>query len=158
MTSLLLALPIGLAGGLAASALMEAYQSRTARLFGQDASPDDSATVQLAERQVAAFRRRPIPHYRRSLAGRVEHYLTGLVLGVGYVLAALHWAPIIWGFGVAFGIATMILLDELAVPALRLGPWPWATPLRTHLYSLTSHIVFGAVLEGVRRLSVSLLG
>ena len=88
----------------------------------------------------------------------MEHYLTGLVLGLGYALVATHWPPITWGFGIAFGIATMIVLDYVAVPLLRLGPAAWKTPLATHLYSLTSHIVFGVVLEGVRRGGMALVG
>ena len=60
------------------------------------------------------------------------------------------------GFGSAFGIATMLVLDDLATPAFGWGPWPGLEP-GVHLYSLTSHLVFGLALEGVRRGGTALL-
>jgi hypothetical protein len=39
------------------------------------------------------------------------------------------------------------------VPAAGLGDAPTETPASTHLYALLSHVVFGGVAEGTRRLA-----
>lgn len=55
------------------------------------------------------------------------------------------------GYGSVFGIATATLLDEAAVPAVGLGKAPWKADLKTTIYGHASHIVFGGVVELVRR-------
>ena len=41
----------------------------------------------------------------------------------------------------------MLVLDDLLVPAMGWGPWPGLEP-GVHLYSLTSHLVFGVAQAG----------
>ena len=148
----------GLAAGLAASFAMNLYQGATASLFGADKGNDDPATVKAADSARAAVGARPVAQKRRGEVSGLVHYSVGAVLGIGYALLVPHWPVAAIGFGVAFGLVVALLLDDLLVPAFGWGAWPWQTPLAIHAYSLTSHVVFGAMLEGVRRLVTGLLG
>lgn len=157
MPPLVVAPIAGLAAGLVASFAMALYQGATASLFGQDKGNDDSATVKAADSAKAAVGARPVTQKRRAEAGGLVHYATGTALGIAYALLVSAWPPAAAGFGIAFGIVVALLLDDLVVPALGWGPAPWATAPATHAYSLSSHIVFGLVLEGIRRGAVALL-
>ena len=155
MTDFLLLLLLGVVAGVVASAVMEAYQALAAAPFGQSGA-GDSSTVKFADKLSVALTGAPVTQKRRERAGRLAHYATGIALGVLYVLVAPHWPPITWGFGINYGIAAAIVLDYVVVPALALGPPAWKTPLATHAYGLSAHIVFGAALEGARRIGALL--
>jgi hypothetical protein len=148
----------GVAGGLVASLAMNLYQGAAGSLFGQGGGNDDPATVKAADDVKRATGAPPVTQKRRATAGSLVHYATGAVLGLVYGLLVAVWPPAAFGFGVAFGIVVALVLDDLVVPALGWGSWPWRTTLATNLYGLSSHAVFGAVLEGVRRLAVAALG
>ena len=152
-----LAAGVGLVAGVAASGVMSAYQAATAALFGQDEGNDDPANVKAADDVSNAATGTPVTQRHRQPAGSLVHYLTGAALGLGYVLLVAAWPSAAALFGIGFGIATALVLDDVLVPAFGWGPWPWATPLNTHLYSLTAHAVFGVALEGVRRLGLAVL-
>ena len=158
MTPLASSIIAGLAAGLVAALAMSLFQQASAHAFGQDGGDDDPATVKAAVSAKEAAVGRPVKPPRREAAGSGVHYATGAALGIAYAVLVLHWPPAATGFGVAFGIAVALVLDDLLVPAFGWGSWPWQTALATHGYSITSHIVFGAVLEGVRRLGLALLG
>lgn len=150
---------VGLIAGLVASGVMSAYQAATASLFGQDDSGDDPANVKAASEAKEAATGAPLRGKTvRQRAGSAVHYATGAALGIGYALLVACWPPAACLFGVAYGIAVAIALDYILVPAFGWGPPAWKTPLNTHLYGLTAHAVFGAVLEGVRRLALSIPG
>lgn len=158
MENWLTAVALGLIAGLIASGVMSAYQAATASLFGQDDQSDDPANLKAADDATKAATGHPLRgQTMKQRAGSAVHYATGAALGVGYALLVLCWPPAACLFGVAFGLAVAIALDDVLVPAFGWGPWPWATPVNTHLYSLTAHAVFGAVLEGARRLGASAL-
>lgn len=152
---MLTAIIIGLVAGAAASFVMSLYQNATKSLFGQegDGTP---ATEKAADTASAATAGHYLPGPKRPAAGSAMHYALGVALGLAYALAALSWPPVTLAFGAAFGVATMLLIDDLIVPLAGWGAWP--TSLAVHLYSLTSHLVFGVVLEGVRRLGWALAG
>lgn len=158
MPPFLLAIPIGLVGGLVAAAVMEAFQTLAAPLFGQDGGGGEGATTTAADAASTAATGKTVAKNRRTQAGRLVHYATGAALGLGYALLAATWPPAALGFGVVFGIAVALLLDDLVVPGFGFGPWPWQTPLATHAYGLSAHVVFGAALEGARRLGALLVG
>lgn len=147
----------GLAGGLVASLAMNLYQGATASLFGQGGGNADPATVKAADGMKQVVGARPVTQKRRAEAGSLVHYGTGAVLGIGYALLVLAWPPAAIGFGLVFGLVVAVVLDNLLVPTLGWGPWPWRTTAATLAYGFSSHIVFGVVLEGVRRLATGLL-
>ncbi len=156
MPAWLTAAAVGIAGGLVASFVMDRYQDASAKAFGQDGGNADPATVKAADTASVAIEGRLVTQKHRAAAGSLVHYGTGTALGLGYAFLA-EAAPIVTvGFGTAFGVATMLVLDDLLTPAMGWGPWPGLEP-GVHLYSLTSHLVFGVALEGVRRGGLALL-
>ena len=151
MTDLFPLVLLGVAAGLIASAVMEAFQALAATPFGQTGG-GDSATVKLADRISIALTGAPVTQKRRARAGQVVHYVTGIALGIVYVVAAADWPTITLWFGVAYGIGVAIVLDYIVVPTLGLGPPAWKTPPATHAYGLMSHMVFGVALQASREL------
>lgn len=93
-----------------------------------------------------------MPDASKPLAGQAVHYGFGALLGPGYGLAAEYAPRITAGAGSAFGVGSAMLFDEAGVPAAGLGKAPWDAPESTHLYTLASHLVFGTIAEGTRRL------
>lgn len=156
MPSWLTAAVVGVAGGLVASFVMDRYQGATAGTFGQDGGNGDPATIKAADSVALAVEGRKVTQKRRAAAGAAVHYGTGTALGLGYAFLAQSVPAVTIGFGTAFGVATMLVLDDLATPAFGWGPWPGLEP-GVHLYSLTSHLAFGLALEGVRRAGTALL-
>ena len=55
--------------------------------------------------------------------------------------------------GVGWGMAVWAGADELAIPALRLSAPAANRPAERHLHALASYMVYGATVEGVRRLT-----
>jgi hypothetical protein len=154
MPAWLLAALIGAVAGAAASWVMSLYQQATQKAFGQDGG-GTPATEKAADTASAATIGHYVPGPKRPAAGSAVHYVTGIVLGVIYAVAALYWPPVTLAFGIAYGVAVMLVVDDLLVPLAGWGTWP--TTVAVHLYSLTSHIVYGVVLEGVRRAGAALL-
>ncbi len=148
------AIGVGVVGGLVAALAMNQFQTLAAGAFGQSGSNDDPATVKAADTLAKATTGEPVTQKYRETAGSVVHYATGAALG-GLYGALTHERPeATLGLGVPFGLATMLAVDDVAVPAFGWGPAPQDTPVATHGYSAASHVVFGLVLEGVRRLAV----
>jgi hypothetical protein len=151
MPDLPVLLLLGAACGLIASAIMEGYQLLAAKPFGQTGG-GEASTEKAADGVEAALTGHRVPKRRRAAAGRLVHYATGLVLGMVYVVVAALKPDVTILFGVGYGIAVSIALDYVAVPVLGLGAPPWKTPIGTHLYGLSAHIIFGVSLEAARRI------
>ena len=146
-----LAIGVGVIGGLVAALAMNQFQAVAAGAFGQKGRNDDPATVKAADTLAQATTGEPVTQKYRETAGQAVHYVTGAALG-GLYGALAHWRPeASAGMGVPFGLATMLVVDDVAVPAFGWGAWPQDTSAATHGYSAVSHAVFGVVLEGVRR-------
>jgi len=79
------------------------------------------------------------------------HYLTGAAIGGVYGLIAGLMPAATLGRGILFGASTWLMGDELAVPALKLGPPAEDVDAQQHTYSALSHAVFALTLDQVRR-------
>ncbi|RDE05004.1 DUF1440 domain-containing protein [Sphingomonas aracearum] len=148
---LLLLIVLGASAGILASIVMDVFQALAARPFGIPGS-SETATAAAADSASKVTTGKPVTQRRRQNAGRLVHYLTGIALGILYVHTVWMDPHVAIGFGVVFGIVVSVVLDDVLVPLFGWAPWPWATPLNVHAYSLASHAVFGAVLEASRRL------
>ncbi len=140
---------IGTISGLVASWAMEAFQRR---LSGQSSDGGASATHKAADRASEVLRNKEVAPKDKTAAGEAVHYATGTALGAGYGVLNELTPRASAGFGTGFGAAVTVLLDQLTVPALGLSKKPTAYPLKTHAFGLASHLVYGAALEGMRRL------
>lgn len=157
MPGLPLVLIAGAAAGLVASFAMNLYQGVAAPAFGADKGSDDPATVKAADSAKRLAGGGPVTQKRRALAGSVVHYGFGVALGVAYAALVAFDPSVAFGFGVGYAIVVALVFDDTLVPAFGWGAWPWKSGLASQAYSLSSHVVFGVVLEGVRRLGVRLL-
>jgi putative membrane protein len=144
----------GAAGGLLASWVMNQYQAGWKKLTHQDQQqprPSEQPTVKVAEAVTSAIAHHHLSEQEQKKAGPVVHYAFGTAVGALYGgLAA--WKPkIAVGFGMPFGAAVWAAADNTMLPLLGLAKAPTEYPASMHAYALTSHLVYGAVTEAVRR-------
>ena len=168
----------GVVGGLAASWVMNQFQSTWAKLTQgvekphgaqslQDGSPDHGVARELEERgsnqedDNAAVRAgtaiaefifaKKLTHDEKERAGAVAHYAMGAASGAIYGITAELAPAATAGVGLPFGAAIWAVADEGLVPALGLSKSPNEYPLSIHAYAFASHLVFGLSAEVVRR-------
>jgi uncharacterized membrane protein YagU involved in acid resistance len=112
----------------------------------------DDATVKLANRISESVFDHKLTHREKKIAGPAVHY--GFAVAMGALYGALAEVTDITtaGFGTFFGTLVFIGADELAIPALELSPPPQEVGLDKHVYGWISHVVYGAALEGSRRM------
>lgn len=87
----------------------------------------------------------------KKIGGTAVHYALGTGVGGLYGAAAEIAPKVTSGSGLPFGAAFWLVVDEGAVPLLRLSKGPTAYPLSSHAYALSSHFVYGLTAEIVRR-------
>lgn len=169
----------GLVGGLAASWVMNRFQSMLSRVMEekekphgaqsiQEGSPSHGAGAELQKRGIddpeddaaertanlvaaTAFDKELSKNEKRN-AGAAVHYAFGGVTGALYGAVSEVWPGAAVCAGLAFGAAVWLTADEIAVPALGLSRPPQDYPLSKHAYALTSHLVYGVTTEGIRKL------
>jgi len=147
----------GALGGLAASWVMPQFQSLMARALGQSGPHEgqgEDATVKTAKKISSAVAGHELSEGEKKKAGPLVHYAYGTGIGALYGGLAQKYKTTTTGFGAAYGAAAWALGDEVAVPALGLGKKPDETPVSQQLQYLAAHLVYGATLEGVRRLTL----
>lgn len=149
----------GAAAGVAAAFLMNCFQiawGKASNALSSDGSDDESSgessTVKAVDKFQGMVSGRPLADDDRRVAGNLLHYGFGAVVGMIYSVAGRHFPQVRTGYGTAYGGAVAILADEMLVPAAGLAPPPTEAPASTHVYGFISHLVFGAALEGSRRL------
>ncbi len=170
-------LAAGVAGGLAASWVMNQFQSLLTRLAegrsrphgaqseqqgsphhgiaralqerGSDA-PDDNAAIRMASAVSELGFNHKLEKSEKETAGAVAHYAMGAASGGIYGAAAELLPDVTVGAGLPFGAAVWLVADEGVVPALGLSKSPVEYPLSTHAYALASHLVYGLATEVVR--------
>lgn len=142
----------GVAAGLVAALTMDQFQKLWAKAAPPPSTGGDPATVKGAQRASRAVTGKYFAEADKQAAGNAVHYLFGAALGGVYGLAAEYRPEVTKGFGSLFGLTTATAFDEIAVPAAGLSAPPTEASPATHAYSYASHLVFGGVTEGVRRL------
>lgn len=111
----------------------------------------DDATVKAARAISEGIFGYELKEDEKQAAGAWVHYAFGTATG-GLYGAVAEFAPAVTvGAGLPFGAAFWLVADETAVPLLGLSKPPTAYPASTHVYALTSHLVFGLTAELVRR-------
>jgi hypothetical protein len=143
-------LMVGVASGLIAGQAMNLFQSLWMEVAG-DPEPDETAASKAADVVSEEISGAPVKATKKKTADSVVHYLTAGIIGGAYGLLGGKFPRLFTGQGMLFGIAVWLVADELAVPALRLGPPPARTKAKDHALCLGSHLVFGIVMDLVRR-------
>ncbi len=92
-------------------------------------------------------RRGPIESPR--VAAQMVHLAFGSAWGGAYGLAAgtLPRLGTLKG-GLELGVLVWLVSDDLILPAFRLSAWPHHYPVKTHLYAIAAHAVYGAAVAG----------
>lgn len=153
-------LAAGAAGGLAASWAMNQFQAAWSKAKeaasngsdGQQSSEEsEDATMKTADRVVQPVLGRHLSRQEKKRGGPIVHYVFGSLVGAAYGTVNELTPKAHIGFGLPYGAAVFVGADEIAVPALGLSRPAQKSPLSSHAYALASHLVYGAVLEGVRR-------
>lgn len=92
-----------------------------------------------------------MPEGAKSVAEPVVHFLFGAGAGVVYAPIERKLPLIRAGYGTLFGSIFWLLLHEIALPLMGLSPSPVQMTLWEQGNELATHMVFGVVLESVRR-------
>jgi hypothetical protein len=159
----------GFIGGLVASYAMERFQRALGNISpdlggapgggGQQYRKPQSkpATYEAADAIARAATGREVLPQNKPAAGAAIHYAFGGAVGAIYGAAAARTPDITaWG-GVPFGATMWLITDEMGMPAAGLARPPSEYPLRDHVTGFTSHLLYGATTEAVRRCIVATL-
>lgn len=168
------ALAKGLAAGVVGSGVQSAFFKVTARWMPESPQgvfqpPDEeqaseNALQTVARRFVEGFLRRgPLSASAKDRGAEVLHYGYGAAWGALWGLARESYPAVASTAGVAaFSNLVWLLGDELMHPVFRLGAWPQAYPIRSHVYANLAHVAYGAgvcfAYEALRRPLWTLLG
>ena len=121
------------------------------RASGENKDDQDDATVRTAKAISEGIFGRKLKEHEKNAAGAAVHYAFGTATG-GLYGAVAEFAPAVTGgAGLPFGAAFWLVADETAVPLLGLSKPPTEYPASTHIYALSSHLVYGLTAELVRR-------
>ena len=157
---LLKGLAAGAIGGLVASWVMNEFQyawikvariSKSDESSAENSSDSEPATVKAAEIVSEKIFGHQLASEEKKLAGEAVHYAIGGASAAVYGVASEFVPEVTSGAGIPFGTAVWLVVDEGAVPLLKLSKGPTEYPVSTHLYALASHFVYGVTAEVVRR-------
>lgn len=79
------------------------------------------------------------------------HQVSGVAAALGYLALRKRNPRVGWGYGLAFGTAFFLLVDELLMPALGWSPGPRAFSWRVHARGAVAHLGFGIAAETTAR-------
>lgn len=94
---------------------------------------------------------RPATPTERERLGTAVHYAFGATAGALYGALADRNPMTTLGGGMLYGLAVLLVADELALPAMTLAPKPSETPARLHAYAVGAHLAYGLGLELTRK-------
>jgi uncharacterized membrane protein YagU involved in acid resistance len=149
----------GLAG-LAGTVIMTQFQNAWNTMAGKEEErepenkqdrQEEPATVKAAERLSKAATGTELKENTKKQAGQVVHYGFGTAVGAVYGGVAEVSPRLSMGRGLPFGTAVWLGADEITVPLLGLSESPAQVPLKSHLYGLLSHAVYGLSTDLIRR-------
>jgi putative membrane protein len=151
-------LPRGLVAGMAATQALDAVSTvlydhedrRTRR--AEDRARGRRHAYEVAVDKMARRLGRRLDRRQVARWGWGFHKVFGVLGGVGYGALRRAFPRLTWGYGLAFGAAFFLVLDELVVPGLRLTPGPRAFSWKVHARGAAAHIAYGVAAEVTSRL------
>jgi uncharacterized membrane protein YagU involved in acid resistance len=113
---------------------------------------EEDSTVKTASAVSEAIFQHELTPRQKKVAGPLVHYGFGTSVATFYAVAAETQPSLRTGWGTGFGTAVWLGAHVIAVPLLGLSkPVTRSTPRREGV-ELGAHLVYGAVIESVRRL------
>jgi len=142
----------GAVGGLIAYFAMSPFHSAFQNLESSDQHKQEDSTVKIASAVCRRIFHHQLTPQQKNIAGPAVHYGFGASIATFYG-AAVEILPVLrTGWGLPFGVAVWLGAHVITVPALGLSePVTSSTP-RREAVEFGAHLVYGAVVEGVRRL------
>jgi len=142
----------GAVGGLIACFAMSQFHSAFQKLESSDQDKQEDSTVKTASAVSRRIFHHQLTPQQKKIAGPAVHYGFGASIATFYG-AAVEILPVLQtGWGLPFGVAVWLGAHVITVPALGLSePVTRSTP-RREAVEFGAHLVYGAVVEGVRRL------
>src|SRR3954453_23569019 len=113
--------------------------------------PANMPPAVLANRTAVALGHGALTTRQRLRVQEAIHYGFGAGIGVAYSVAAKRWGGVRRGRGALAGLAIYAGTHASVLPALGIQRPPWRLAPAAVLWESTSHVVFGAALEAVRR-------
>lgn len=104
------------------------------------------STAKVANRFFRRWKGRDLNAQEKGPAGEIVHYTFGIANAVAFGAIASVLGLVGIGWGVAFGVALFVVVDELGLWALGLAKGPWNYALSIHAYAFASHVVYGLAL------------
>jgi putative membrane protein len=141
----------GAVGGLVAAFAMSQFHSlfREAESSAQQGKED--STVKAASAISQNIFHHDLTPEQKKLAGPTMHYGFGAGVAAIYGTVA-EFAPLVCtGWGMPFGAAVWLGAHVITVPALGLSPPIAQSAPRKEAAEFGAHLVYGAVVEGLRR-------
>jgi putative membrane protein len=126
-------------------------ERKEAQLAKSNNEEQDDTTVRAASAISEGIFDHRLTKTEKKIAGPAVHYALGTGVGGLYGAVAEVAPQVTMGTGLPFGATFWLVVDETAVPALGLSKPPTEYPVSTHVYALTSHLVYGLTAELVRR-------
>jgi hypothetical protein len=159
------AIGLGVAAGLAGTAVMTLFQMVEQQLHGPASSKpptswdETPAPAQVGERIARGVFERPIDLERAPELTNIVHWSYGTAWGVAFAVAQRSLGiPVV---PAAAGFGTLVWASDYAVlPSMKIYKPPWKYPASTLALDLVRHLAYGAgvagayaLLEGVTRRS-----
>jgi hypothetical protein len=141
----------GSLAGLAASFAMGQFHALFQESESSAAQDKEDSTVRVASAISESIFHHQLTPDQKKVAGPAVHYSFGASVAAIYGTAA-EFAPLVrTGRGLALGAAVWLGAHVITVPALGLSePVTQSTP-RKEAVEFGAHLVYGAVVDGVRR-------
>ena len=114
--------------------------------------PENMPPAVLVGRAAAALGHRGVTARQRVRVQQVIHYGFGAAVGGTYLAAASRWPAVTRGRGTLAGLALYVGTHGSVLPVLGVQRPPWRLAPAAVVWESTSHAVFGAALEAMRRL------
>jgi putative membrane protein len=145
------ALIAGALGGLIASLAMSEFYSLSPHAESHSEPADEDSTVRTASAISQTIFHHRLTAAQKEMAGPAVHYAFGTTVGALYAVLADFRDSTSLGWGLPFGAAIWLGAHVIIVPALGLSKPITREARSTEVVEFTSHLVYGAVVEGVRR-------
>jgi uncharacterized membrane protein YagU involved in acid resistance len=141
----------GALGGLIGSFLMSEFHSL---LLGSESNLEpgkEDSTVLAASAVSQMLFHHELTSEQKMIAGPAVHYLFGASMAATYGVIVEFWDGARIGWGLPFGAAVWLGAHVITVPALGLSEPITHSNLQAEAVEGAAHLVYGAVVEGVRR-------
>jgi hypothetical protein len=123
--------------------------------------PRERAAEERARDGLAAYERavdkltrrlgRPLDRQQLATWGWRFHKSFGIGMGIAYVALRRRYPRVGAGFGLPFGAAFFLLVDEIMVPLAGWTPGPRAFSWKVHARGAASHVAYGVAAEAAAR-------